>query len=408
LEHHGIHIEEFMYDLPDDRIAKFPLANRDDSRLLRFTAEGISHTRFSEIGQFIPPCSMMVWNDTRVIQARLTFCKPSGALVEVFLLEPADPADYPMVFNSHGSCAWNCLIGNKKRWRDQSILSASQTSTGQAVTLRAELENHSGKEARVKLSWSPVNFTFHQVVEIFGHTPIPPYLKREPVPEDKMRYQTVYALAEGSVAAPTAGLHFTPGVVENLKQRGVQIDSVTLHVGAGTFIPVKESDIRYHEMHQEMVIIDKKLISKLLNPAGHDLTAVGTTTLRSLESLFWLGTKLLIQPELGANELHVSQWEPYQPNLEPDREEVLRALLRYLDKNGLDTIQFTTRLMIVPGYHFKMVKRLVTNFHQPGSTLLLLVAAFTGNHWKEIYEYAMRNEFRFLSYGDSSLLEVLE
>ncbi|MFO7616031.1 MAG: S-adenosylmethionine:tRNA ribosyltransferase-isomerase, partial [Bacteroidales bacterium] len=358
--------------------------------------------------QLLPPNSILVWNDTRVIQARLSFRKPSGAEVEIFLLEPAAPSDYSLAFNALESCSWNCLIGNKKRWRDQSVLSASQTCCGQPFTLFARMVDQPGKEARVNLSWSPENLTFHQVMEVFGHTPLPPYLKREPVADDKERYQTVYASAEGSVAAPTAGLHFTPGVIEKLSQRGVLIDSVTLHVGAGTFIPVKESDVRYHEMHQELVIVRKDLIINLIKSADLDLTAVGTTTLRSLESLFWLGVKLLNLPNLMEHELQVGQWEPYATTDVPGRTEALQALLDYLERIGQDSLQFTTRLMIVPGYRFKIVKRLITNFHQPGSTLLLLVAAFTGNRWKEIYEYAMRNGFRFLSYGDSSLLEAFE
>lgn len=404
----SIHIDQYFYDLPEERIAKFPLANRDESQLLLYNKHGISHTRFSEIDQCIPPSSLMVWNDTRVIQARLSFHKASGAQIEVFLLEPAAPADYSLIFNTQGSCSWYCLVGNKKRWRDQSILTTSQTIKGKTIEFHAELEQDNGKESRIKLSWNPTNLSFHEIMDLFGHTPLPPYLKREALPDDKDRYQTVYALAEGSVAAPTAGLHFTPTVIDKLTHKGIQIESVTLHVGAGTFVPVKESDVRNHNMHQEVVSINKTLIFKLFEQFKDPLIAVGTTTLRSLESLFWMGCALLNRPDMSEDELHVEQWAPYQGTAIPSREDALNAILKYLSDRRLTSIRFTTRLIIVPGYRFRMVKSLITNFHQPGSTLLLLVAAFSGNHWKEIYDYAMQHGFRFLSYGDSSLLELSE
>ena len=399
-----IKIENYTYDLPDERIARFPLAKRDESKLLVFRNKVLSQTTFQHIDELLPDHSVLFWNNTKVIQARLLFRKPTGSLIEVFLLEPSDPPEYATMFSSQGSCTWQVIIGNKKKWKSGILMAVAQTGHGN-VTLTAACVDPEDPNTRVRFSWKPEILTFAEVTDLFGQTPIPPYLKRNPVEEDKSRYQTIYAHHDGSVAAPTAGLHFSPTVVAGLKQKGIQIRHVTLHVGAGTFIPVKSRTIDGHSMHAETVIIKRSEIEVLLNTHPDLITAVGTTTLRSLESLYWIGHKMCTHSLVLNQPLRVEQWDPYAATDRIDYKESLRSVLKYLDQNHLDSLGFSTRLIIVPGYDFQIVNRLITNFHQPSSTLLLLVAAFTGNRWKDIYRYALDNGFRFLSYGDSSLLE---
>lgn len=399
-----IRIEDYRYDLPHDRIALYPLENRDESKLLVFRNGQISHSHFYNLTDFIPSDSLLVWNNTKVIPARLQFRKTTGALIEIFLLEPSSPSGYAEMFDKTGSCTWNAIIGNQKKWKGEELVMVSNSKVG---LVRLSAENAGGKVGNlITLKWSPENLTFAQLIDLFGKTPIPPYLNRESNAGDKARYQTVYAHFDGSVAAPTAGLHFTDKLIEKLKGKNIRFSSVTLHVGSGTFIPVKSETIGDHQMHGETVIVGTRLIHELLNTAADNLTVVGTTSLRSLESLFWIGQKISLEPEIEPNHLWVDQWEPYKNDQFIDVRISLEYILHYLDKWGLDEIQFITKLIIVPGYRFRLVRRLITNFHQPSSTLLLLVSALIGNKWHDIYKYALDNNFRFLSYGDSSLLEM--
>ncbi|MFH0761698.1 MAG: S-adenosylmethionine:tRNA ribosyltransferase-isomerase [Bacteroidota bacterium] len=399
-----IRIENYTYDLPDERIARFPLTNRDQSKLLVFKNNELSETSFQNIGELLPENSFLFWNNTRVIQARLLFRKETGGVIEVLLLEPSDPREYATMFSCKGTCTWQVIIGNKKKWKSGFLTAVAQTQHGD-VTLTAACIDPEDPDPHVRFSWKPENLTFAEISDLFGQTPIPPYLKRSPVEEDKSRYQTIYARHDGSVAAPTAGLHFSPTVVAKLKQKGIHIRTVTLHVGAGTFIPVKSITIEGHSMHAENVSINKSEIEDLLITDPDLLTAVGTTTLRSLESLYWIGQKICNNGLRLHQPLTVEQWDPYCQTETIGYKNSLQSVLNYLDKNRIDRIEFSTRLIIVPGYDFHVVNRLITNFHQPSSTLLLLIAAFVGDRWKDIYRYALDNGFRFLSYGDSSLLE---
>jgi len=352
----------------------------------------------------LPSDSILIWNDTKVIPARLEFKKSTGAPVEIFLIEPCSPPDYATMFNQFGSCTWKAIIGNQKKWKGEALERVFDSDSGH-VKLSAEYADGKDKSL-ILLKWSPGDHAFAKILDLFGKTPIPPYLKRDSSEKDKTDYQTVYANYDGSVAAPTAGLHFTTELIEKLKQKNIRVDSLTLHVGSGTFIPVKSKTIGDHRMHAETVIIDKSTIKDLLHTAPAKLTLVGTTSLRSVESLFWLGQKIFLDPGLDVDHLCVDQWEPYNHKHIIDAKESMIAVLNFLDQWGLEQIHFITSLMIVPGYPFRLVNRLITNFHQPSSTLLLLVSALTGNKWRDIYNYALANNFRFLSYGDSSLLEI--
>jgi len=399
-----IRIEDYRYDLPENRIALYPLENRDQSKLLVFKKNQIDQKHFSDLPDLLPADSLIIWNNTKVIPARLVFHKSTGAPIEIFLLEPETPSIYTAMFDKTDSCVWNAIIGNQKKWKGKPLVRFAESPKGK-VQLQAEyLDIH--KKNKILLSWSPGSLTFSEIVDLFGKTPIPPYLKRDAVEKDKTSYQTVYANFDGSVAAPTAGLHFTEPLIDKLKQKNIRIDSVTLHVGAGTFIPVKAKTIDQHQMHAETVIIEKQTIQDLLNTPVLKLTVVGTTSLRSLESLYWLGNKIFRSPSIDENHLVVDQWEPYTGEKSISTKESLDAIIQYLDHKGLDHIQFNTQVIIVPGYQFRLVNRLITNFHQPSSTLLLLVSALVGDYWRDIYQYALHNDFRFLSYGDSSLLEM--
>ena len=395
-----IAIAEYDYPLPDERIAKYPLAQRDTSKLLLYKGGEIREEKFANLPNFIPQGALMVFNNTRVIQARLRFRKETGAQIEVFCLEPEQPADYQLMFQETKECVWQCLVGNSSRWKS-GVLSQVIEIDGAQVTLSVERVSSAAVNL-VRFFWDG-GFTFAQLLEAAGELPIPPYLNRKTEESDMNTYQTVYSKVKGSVAAPTAGLHFTPAVLGALDAAGVQRGEVTLHVGAGTFKPVKSELIADHEMHEEYIEVQRGLIEKII-AAGGAAVAVGTTSVRTLESLYFLGEKVSENPLIEESELCVGQWEPYNREHKLSTVEALTALLQWLDAKGLDRVHSHTRIMIAPGYTFRIVKAIVTNFHQPKSTLLLLVSAFIGGNWRKVYDFALENGFRFLSYGDSSLL----
>jgi S-adenosylmethionine:tRNA ribosyltransferase-isomerase len=399
-----ISVADYHYDLPEHRIAKFPLKNRDQSKLLLCRKGEIGSGTFSHLAEFIPENSLMVFNETMVILARLVFYKESGAKIEVFCLEPAEPTtDIELAFRQKPPVIWKCLIGNVKKWKEGK-LKRSFYYQHQSISLSAEKIRSAGNSFYIRFFWDPPEMTFSEILEISGLVPLPPYLNREEVASDRERYQTIYAMHEGSVAAPTAGLHFTEKVFENLGKKNIKSAKLTLHVGAGTFKPVSAPDIRDHEMHTEKMVIDRELLEQLIENPDNTIVAVGTTSTRTLESIYWFGVKLLIDKD-NDNEFHVGQWDPY--NKKYDRgisvSDALQAVKSYMCDQNLDALPGTTRLIILPGYDFKIVNGLITNFHMPGSTLLLLVAALTGENWRKAYQYALDNDFRFLSYGDSCL-----
>ena len=396
-----IAIAEYDYPLPDERIAKYPLAERDTSKLLIYNKGVVCEERFSNLPQFVPQNSLMVFNNTKVIQARLRFRKETGALIEVFCLEPEQPCDYQQIFLETKECVWQCLVGNSNRWKG-GVLSQCVTVAGKEVTLSVERVGGPAAVNHVRFTWDG-GCSFAELLEAAGELPIPPYLNRATEESDTRTYQTVYSKVKGSVAAPTAGLHFTSAVLEALTAAGVEREEVTLHVGAGTFKPVKSELIADHEMHEEYIEVRKALLEKLV-AAGGSAVAVGTTSVRTLESLYFLGELVAENPAITQDELHVGQWTPYNREHSLSTVEALEALVAWLERNGLDRVHSHTQIMIAPGYTFRIVKAIVTNFHQPKSTLLLLVSAFVKGEWRKIYDYALANGFRFLSYGDSSLL----
>ena len=396
-----IAIAEYDYPLPDERIAKYPLAERDTSKLLIYNKGVVCEERFSNLPQFVPQNSLMVFNNTKVIQARLRFRKETGALIEVFCLEPEQPCDYQQIFLETKECVWQCLVGNSNRWKG-GVLSQCVTVAGKEVTLSVERVGGPAAVNHVRFTWDG-GCSFAELLEAAGELPIPPYLNRATEESDTRTYQTVYSKVKGSVAAPTAGLHFTSAVLEALTAAGVEREEVTLHVGAGTFKPVKSELIADHEMHEEYIEVRKALLEKLI-AAGGSAVAVGTTSVRTLESLCFLGELVAENPAITQDELHVGQWTPYNREHSLSTVEALEALVAWLERNGLDRVHSHTQIMIAPGYTFRIVKAIVTNFHQPKSTLLLLVSAFVKGEWRKIYDYALANGFRFLSYGDSSLL----
>lgn len=400
MERH-IAIDDYDYDLPEERIAKFPLPERSASKLLVYDRGTISGRRFAELGEVLPAGSLLVCNDTRVVRARLVMHKPSGARVEVFCLEPRDPADYERAFAVKGSAEWSCIVGNARKWKE-GYIEVAFAYDGMPHTLRARQTGSTGRERTVRFDWT-ADATFGQLLEHLGRIPIPPYLNRESEALDNDRYQTVYARFEGSVAAPTAGLHFTPELIAGMKERGFGFEEVTLHVGAGTFLPVKEEDAARHPMHTEHVEIRRTTVASLLRHWG-SVVAVGTTSVRTLESLAALAWRIRTLGSPDA-ERPVGQWELYDLPEAFTGDEALHTLLTYMEAHGLERLKAATQIMITPlGYRFRIVRHIVTNFHQPRSTLLLLVSAFVGDDWRRIYDYALRNDFRFLSYGDSSLL----
>ena len=390
-------ISDYNYPLPDERIAKYPLPERDHSKLLIYKDGEVREDLFFRVGDYIPAHSLLVYNNTRVIQARLVFHKPSGARIEIFCLEPLAPHDYQLSLSSTEGCTWKCMIGNAKKFRDTSIDMPLQVAGGNVV-LRATKGEQMGNTFAVTFSWDG-GLSFAEILDAVGELPIPPYLNRPTEERDKTTYQTVYSRIKGSVAAPTAGLHFTEAVLADLRQRGIKTTELTLHVGAGTFQPVKTEDANLHTMHTEIIAVPRQAIVDILANLGH-IVAVGTTSMRTLESLYFLGCMLL----RGDRSLHVPQFMPYEQEWTLSTEEALQALLAYLDETHQDTLHAETQIMIKPGYIFRVVEQLITNFHQPKSTLLLLVSAFVGEDWKKIYDYALAHDFRFLSYGDSSIL----
>ena len=395
-----IRIEEYDYPLPDGRIAKYPLARRDASKLLEFRDGKITEHHFRDIPLLLPENALMVFNDTKVVPARLHFCRPTGAHIEIFCLEPVLPSEYSQAFSATDCCRWKCIVGNVKRWKSDvlSLYNPENAADVADLDLKAALVGRDGGTATVEFVWSGGE-PFSRVLEICGSVPIPPYLNRETEDIDRERYQTLYAHYRGSVAAPTAGLHFTQEVLDEIRAKGIDMETVCLHVGAGTFLPVKSSDVAEHTMHREPFAVSRDLVRKLKD-GGRPVVAVGTTSVRTLESMYFAGAGCL---ERGHPD-EISQWEPYDREYGYTFAETMDALLGYMEANGMDTFVTGTRIIIVPGYRFRAVDALVTNFHQPQSTLLLLVSAFIGGQWKPVYDYALSHDFRFLSYGDSSLL----
>lgn len=400
-----IRISEFNYPLPDERIAKFPLPVRDQSKLLLYRHGEVTEDIFTSLPDYLPANSLMIFNNTKVIQARLHFHKETGALIEVFCLEPIQPNDYALNFQQTEHAAWLCMIGNLKKWKE-GALKREITVKGKPLTLTAERGACHGTSHWVDFRWNNPEITFADILEVFGELPIPPYLNRETQESDKETYQTVYSKIKGSVAAPTAGLHFTPRVLDALREKGVALEELTLHVGAGTFKPVKSEEIEGHEMHTEYISVNRSTLEKLVAHEGKAI-AVGTTSVRTLESLYHIGVTLLHNPNATEEDLHVKQWQPYETALETaaiPAVDALQAIIAYLDRHHMETLHSSTQIIIAPGYEYRIVKAMVTNFHQPQSTLLLLVSAFLHGDWRKIYDYALAHDFRFLSYGDSSLL----
>ena len=432
-------IEEFNYPLPDERIAKYPLANRDQSKLLVYRDGQVSEDQFFHIGEYLAPGSLLIYNNTRGIQARLVFHKKVvseyrgttehseplnseatlGARIEIFCLEPLAPHDYQLSLGSTEGCTWKCMIGNAKKWKSGALSLPVQLPSGETITLFAERGEQTGNTFAVHFSWnSPLEGewkgSFAEILDAVGELPIPPYLNRKTEESDKTTYQTVYSRIKGSVAAPTAGLHFTDNVLNNLRQKGIQTAEVTLHVGAGTFQPVKVADANQHTMHTEIIAVPRETIETIIANLGH-IVAVGTTSMRTLESLYFLGAQLYtlrhtnpstssLEERSGVSTHSVTQFEPYEKEHTLSTRDALQAIIDHLEQTNQDILHAETQIMIKPGYAFRIVDQLITNFHQPKSTLLLLVSAFVGGDWHTIYDYALAHNFRFLSYGDSSIL----
>ena len=417
-----IKISDYNYDLPDERIAKFPIAQRDHSKLLVYKHGEVSDGVFHHLPTYLPQGALMIFNNTKVIQARLHFRKETGALIEVFLMEPAEPTDYELMFQTTGHCSWLCMIGNLKKWKEGTLKRDFEIK-GHKLTLSATMRRGDalGSEAQemvakgggtnywVDFDWDNDKVSFAEILEAVGELPIPPYLNRKTEESDKTTYQTVYSKIKGSVAAPTAGLHFTDAVLKDLDAHGIDREEVTLHVGAGTFKPVKSLEIEGHQMHTEYIVVHRRSLEKLIKHECR-VIAVGTTSVRTIESLYYMGVHLLKHPEANEEDLHVKQWDPYELSEDGNLVDgitpmqAIQAIIDYLDRNGLEALHSSTQIIIAPGYQYKIVKMLVTNFHQPQSTLLLLVSAFLKGDWKKVYDYALSHDFRFLSYGDSSLL----
>lgn len=418
METKHIHISDYNYDLPDSRIAKFPVSPRDTSKLLIYRHGEISDDIFYNLPKYLPQKSLMVFNNTKVIQARMHFRKETGALIEVFLMEPAAPTDYELMFQTRGECSWLCMVGNLKKWKEGSLVRTFDVA-GSTINFKATMRRDiidaksGGTNYWVDFAWDDPQVSFAEILDAVGELPIPPYLNRETQDSDKTTYQTVYSKIKGSVAAPTAGLHFTDKVLAAIDAAGVRREELTLHVGAGTFKPVKSEEIDGHTMHTEYVCVRRDTLQTLLD---YDCCAiaVGTTSVRTLESLYYMGVKLEATPDAAEEDLHVCQWEPYEKadgtpvggnlidGITPQK--AISNIIAWLDKNNLKTLHSSTQIIIAPGYEYKIVKVLVTNFHQPQSTLLLLVSAFLKGDWRNVYDYALSHDFRFLSYGDSSIL----
>ena len=407
-----LYIADFNYPLPDERIAKYPLPERDHSKLLIYRDGAVNEDHFYNVGEYINPSALLIYNNTRVIQARLEFYKTTGARIEVFCLEPLTPHDYQLSLSSTTGCTWKCMVGNAKKWHDEPVTLTINHSPS-AITLRAYKEAQMGNTFAVRFEWDGDDISFAEILDAAGELPIPPYLNRKTEASDLKTYQTVYSRIKGSVAAPTAGLHFTESVLADLHRRGIETDELTLHVGAGTFLPVKTADANEHTMHTEIIAVPRETIAHILAKLG-SIVAVGTTSMRTLESLYFIGCQLRnaeMSEYRNIDSIHVDQFEPYENDsqhsaLSPrlSTAEALQSILDYLDATHQQTLHAETQIMIKPGYTFHVVDQLITNFHQPQSTLLLLVSAFVGGDWHTIYDYALSHDFRFLSYGDSSIL----
>ena len=406
-----IQISDYNYELPDERIAKFPKEQRDHSKLLLYQQGEVGEDMFYNLPKYLPKGALMVMNNTRVIQARLHFRKTNekgentGALIEIFLLEPAEPSDYEQMFQTTKKCSWLCLVGNLKKWKE-GALKRELKIKDETLTVSASRRGEHGTSQWIDFEWDNASISFAEILDAMGELPIPPYLNRETQESDLSTYQTVYSKIKGSVAAPTAGLHFTDNVLNELDSHGIEREELTLHVGAGTFRPVKSATIGEHEMHTEYIAVRRHTIERLIAHEGCAI-AVGTTSVRTLESLYYMGLKVIQNPDIKEEELHVSQWEPYDDGCKMDdvkSVDALQALLDWMVRHELTVLHSSTQIIIAPGYDYHIVKMLITNFHQPQSTLLLLVSAFVKGDWHKIYDYALSHDFRFLSYGDSSLL----
>lgn len=397
----NIRMDDYTYPLPEKRIAKYPLKERDQSKLLVYRNGQISHDCFENLADYISSGSLLVFNDTKVIQARLKFRKKTGARIEIFCLEPQIPADYMLAFQATGSVTWRCIVGNLRKWKGEA-LSRTITTKRSEFNLFAECIGEEEGEQIINFFWNNTEISFGEILETAGLTPIPPYLNRDSEEIDKRRYQTIYSKWKGSVAAPTAGFHFTDQVLKELDSKKITRAQVTLHIGTGTFKPVKSPTAKGHKMHTERFFIRKEDLLKLAE--NKQIIPVGTTSLRTIESLYWLGSKIKQDISIEHDKLTIEQWEPYHQDVSLSRNESLETIMEYMDKYDKDKLEASTGIMIVPGYKFRMTDGLITNYHQPHSTLLLLIAAFAGEDWKKIYQYSLENDFRFLSYGDSSLL----
>src|SRR6185312_2203198 len=403
----NLSISNFDYPLPEEKIAVYPLKKRDESKLLVYKNEFISEDIYRNIADHLPANSLLIFNDTKVIKARILFTKITGATIEIFCLEPHEKInDYALVLAQKNSVKWKCMIGGAGKWKEK-FLEKEITINDETIILTASLVEKLTDAYVVELSWDPGNFSFAEIIEHAGETPLPPYIKRKAEESDSETYQTIYSAHEGSVAAPTAGLHFTKEIFSSLKEKNIDTGFVTLHVGAGTFKPVKSKNMQGHEMHAEWIDVSTEFIRQLIQNISHGVFCVGTTSVRTVESLYWMGLKTFLNPEIKFDDLKINQWEVYEKPLHKNNcsaAESLQSLLKYLQNKKTERLFIQTQIIIAPGYSFKIVNGIITNFHQPKSTLLLLVSAMIGDHWKEIYDYALSHEFRFLSYGDGCLI----
>jgi len=404
-------IADFTYSLPDEKIAAFPLEQRDASKLLIYKNGTIAESNYKNIADHLPNNSLLIFNNTKVIQARILFQKPTGGIIEIFCLEPYEVRnEYTTVMNKTGNVKWKCMIGGVSKWKE-GFLEKELKIKNESLQIKAALIEKLSDAYVIEFSWEPLEYSFAEILQFIGEIPLPPYIKRKPADEDKERYQTIYAAHDGSVAAPTAGLHFTEDIFSSLAKKNIKTDYVTLHVGAGTFKPVKAALMQDHEMHAEWIDVNTATINNILTNLDNTIVATGTTSLRTIESLYWLGVKTIIDPNITYEKLIIDQWDVYEEplaNTTYSSSEALTALISWMKKNKAERLVTKTQVLIAPGYKFKIAKILITNFHQPQSTLLLLVAAAIGDNWKKVYNYALENDFRFLSYGDGSLLYIKE
>jgi S-adenosylmethionine:tRNA ribosyltransferase-isomerase len=402
----NISILDYTYHLPEDKIASYPLADRDASKLLSYRDGNISEYRFHQLADHLPGNTLLFFNNTRVMEARIVFQKPSGGSIEVFCLDPHESlGDMSNAIHQKNSVHWKCLIGGASKWKKSMVLEKKSDSVSGPFCLKAKLVEKRSDHFIIEFSWTPAQVDFVEVLHLTGAIPLPPYIKRKPSVDDSKRYQTIYADRQGSVAAPTAGLHFTESLFSQLTSKNIRMEFITLHVGAGTFKPVKAAFMEGHEMHPEFIDVSRTSVEKLLQSIDKNIVAVGTTSLRTLESLYWMGVKIVADPNMKWGPVAVDQWDPYEPyERKITAKESIEALLNWMHAQGMDRIFTKTKLLIAPGYRFRLIDGLITNFHQPQSTLLLLVAALLGDDWKKVYRYALDNEFRFLSYGDGCLL----